>query len=54
MNEWQLAADAAKRVIDAGTYQLEPNYLNAFLPGSQNRREEIFAAQASSATGAPT
>ena len=53
-NEWQLAADAAKRVIDSGVFQLEANYLNAFLPGSQNRAEEIFAAQASGATGAPT
>lgn len=53
-NEWQLAADAAKRVIDGGVFQLEPDYLTAFLPGSQNRREEIFAAQASSATNAPT
>lgn len=53
-NEWQQAADAAQRVIAAGTYILEPNYIDAFLPGSQNRREEIFAAQASSAANAPT
>jgi hypothetical protein len=53
-NEWQLAAGAAQRVIASNAFALEPNYLNAFLPGSQNRREEIFAAQASAATNAPT
>jgi len=52
-NEWQLAADAAKRIIDAGTYRLEANYLNAFLPGSQNRAEEIFAAQATAVANGP-
>lgn len=52
--EWQLAADAAKRIIDAGTYRLEPNYIAAFLPGSQNRGEEIFAAQATAAANGPT
>lgn len=44
--DWQGAADAAKRVIDSGVYSLRPNYLDAFLPGSQSRSEEIFAAQA--------
>jgi hypothetical protein len=47
------AAANAKKIIDAGTYALVPNYIQAFLPGSQNRSEEIFAAQSSSATGAP-
>ena len=52
-SEWAQAAAAAKKVIDGGVYALTPNYLDAFLPGSQNRSEEIFAAQSSSATGAP-
>jgi len=51
--DWPAAAAAAKRVIDSGVYGLQPNYINAFLPGSQNRNEEVFAAQSSSATGAP-
>jgi hypothetical protein len=50
--EWEQAASYAKKVIDSGTFALEPNYISAFLPGSQNRREEVFAAQASDATGA--
>lgn len=53
-NEWQLAADNAKKIIDGGQYKLEANYLNAFNPGSQLRTEEIFAAQATSATNGPT
>jgi hypothetical protein len=53
-NELQLAADNAKKIIDAGTYRLEPNYLTAFNPGSQLRSEEIFAAQATAATNGPT
>lgn len=50
--EWQQAADAARQVIDLGVYSLVPNYLDAFLPGSQNRSEEIFALQYSGVTGA--
>lgn len=52
-NEWQQAADHAKGVIDSGVYALESDYLDAFLPGSQAGSEEIFAAQASDATGTP-
>ncbi|MDB4884049.1 MAG: RagB/SusD protein, partial [Gemmatimonadetes bacterium] len=51
--DWPNAATNAKKIIDSGLYGLQANYLNAFLPGSQNRNEEIFAAQSSSATGAP-
>jgi starch-binding outer membrane protein, SusD/RagB family len=51
--DWPNAATWAKKIIDGGTYGLQANYINAFLPGSQNRNEEIFAAQSSSATGAP-
>jgi hypothetical protein len=51
--QWASAATAAKKIIDSGNYGLQANYINAFLPGSQNRNEEVFAAQSSSATGAP-
>jgi starch-binding outer membrane protein, SusD/RagB family len=51
--DWANAATYAKKIIDSGIYSLVPNYIQAFLPGSQNRPEEIFAAQSSSATGAP-
>jgi starch-binding outer membrane protein, SusD/RagB family len=51
--DWPNAATYAKKIIDSGIYGLQANYLNAFLPGSQNRNEEVFAAQSSSATGAP-
>ncbi|HEX7977625.1 MAG TPA: RagB/SusD family nutrient uptake outer membrane protein [Gemmatimonadaceae bacterium] len=51
--QWANAAAAAKKIIDGGNYGLQANYINAFLPGSQNRNEEVFAAQSSSATGAP-
>jgi starch-binding outer membrane protein, SusD/RagB family len=51
--DWPNAAADAKKIIDSGIYGLQPNYINAFLPGSQNRNEEVFAAQSSSATGAP-
>jgi len=51
--DWANAAANAKKIIDSGLYGLQSNYLNAFLPGSQNRNEEVFAAQSSSATGAP-
>jgi hypothetical protein len=50
-NEWQKVADQAKKVIDSGVYSLVPNYINAFLPGSQNRSEEIFAVQTTGAAG---
>jgi starch-binding outer membrane protein, SusD/RagB family len=53
-NEWQQAADAAKKIIDSGVYALLPNYIDAFLPRSETRSEEVFAAQASNATGAPS
>ena len=51
--DWANAALFAKKIIDSGVYSLVPNYIDAFLPGSQNRSEEIFAAQSSSVTGAP-
>lgn len=53
-NEWNLAADNAKQIIDSNVYALLPNYIDAFLPGSEFRSEEIFAAQGSALTGAPT
>lgn len=53
-NEWKKAADAAKTVIDSGVYSLVPDYIDAFLPGSQNRSGEIFAVQATAASGGST
>jgi hypothetical protein len=52
-SEWTQAATYAKKVIDLGVYDLTPNYIDAFLPGSQNRKEEVFAAQSSAVTGSP-
>jgi starch-binding outer membrane protein, SusD/RagB family len=43
--DWQASAVAAKDVMDSGVYGLVPNYIDAFLPGSELRREEIFAVQ---------
>jgi hypothetical protein len=52
--EWDKAAQYAKKVIDSGVYALEPDYLDAFLPGAQNGPEEIFAVQATGASGGST
>jgi starch-binding outer membrane protein, SusD/RagB family len=42
-NEWQLASDAAKRVIDSGVYDLNDNYFDTFLPANKlSNREMIF------------
>ncbi len=43
--DWQAVSAAAKGVIDSGVYGLVPNYIDAFLPGSEARSEEIFAVQ---------
>jgi hypothetical protein len=51
--DWANAAANTQKIIASGTYSLLRNYIDAFLPGSQNRSEEIFAAQSSSANGAP-
>jgi starch-binding outer membrane protein, SusD/RagB family len=53
-NEWDKAAAAAKSVIDSGVNRLEANWLNAFLPGSQNSAESIYLLLACSASGCPT
>jgi starch-binding outer membrane protein, SusD/RagB family len=52
-NEWEQAAAAAKRVIDSGVNSLEPNWINAFLPGSQNSAESVYLHLACAATGCP-
>jgi hypothetical protein len=52
--EWDQAAQYAKKVIDSGVYGLESDYLDAFLPGAQNGQEEIFAVQATGASGGST
>lgn len=53
IQDWAQAAEHAKQIIDSGEYALSTDYLDAFLPGSEMGSEEIFAAQASAATGAP-
>jgi hypothetical protein len=40
--EWQRAAGRAGEVVALGTYGLSPNYLNAFLPATENGPEHIF------------
>lgn len=51
--DWSQAASHARHVIDSGEYALHNSYLSAFLPGSELGAEEVFAVQASAATGAP-
>lgn len=41
-NEWQQASDWAKKVIDAPTWSLEPDYIKAFRPANKGNREMIF------------
>jgi hypothetical protein len=41
-NEWQQASDWAKRVIDAGIWSLNNNYLSTFRPASKGNREMVF------------
>jgi starch-binding outer membrane protein, SusD/RagB family len=48
--EWQQAADHAKQVIDLGVYSLYPDYLDAFLPVTENGPEHIFSLQANDVT----
>lgn len=51
--DWAQAAEHAKLIIDSGEYALTADYIDAFLPGSEMGTEEVFAVQASGATGAP-
>jgi len=41
-NEWQLASDWAKKVVDDNTWKLNDNYLTTFRPGNKGNREMIF------------
>lgn len=41
-NEWTLASQWAKKVIDSGTYQLLDDQLQVFLPTNKANREMIF------------
>ncbi len=43
--DWQASSDAVEAIIDEGVYSLVDNYIDAFLPGSEERSEEIFAVQ---------
>jgi len=49
-NEWQLASDAAKRVIDSGIWGLNNNYLSTFLPSNKGNKEMILALANSGVT----
>ncbi len=42
MSDWNIAAEAAKAVIDLGIYKLYPNYGDLFLPKTKNSCESIF------------
>jgi hypothetical protein len=41
-NEWQQAADWARKIIDSGTYRLLDNQLSVFLPNNKGNAEMIF------------
>ena len=41
-NEWQLASDWAKKVIDSGVWSLRRDYLSTFLPNNKGNKEMIF------------
>jgi starch-binding outer membrane protein, SusD/RagB family len=41
-NEWQLASDWAKKVIDSGVWSLNDDYIKTFLPANKGNPEMIF------------
>ena len=43
--QWQLAADKAKEVIDTGWYDLFNDFADAFNPATKNGKEHIFSVQ---------
>lgn len=54
--QWDLAAQTLKALIEMGTYQLLPNYVNLFGAANENSRESIFEVQfkkGSSGEGSP-
>lgn len=44
-NDFQVARDAAKAVMDLGVYELYPNYQELFMVAGQNSKEVIFDRQ---------
>jgi starch-binding outer membrane protein, SusD/RagB family len=44
-SDWEASSAAAKTVMDEGPYTLVADYIDAFLPGSEHRGEEVFAVQ---------
>lgn len=42
MGDWEIAATAAKAVVDLGVYELHENYGDLFLPLTANSKESIF------------
>ncbi|HEV8383125.1 MAG TPA: RagB/SusD family nutrient uptake outer membrane protein [Gemmatimonadales bacterium] len=49
--EWQQAADWAKKVIDAGVWGLNDDYLSTFLPSNRRNKEMIWALVSSGVDG---
>lgn len=42
MGDWEIAAEAAKKCIDLGVYEMHPDYHDLFLPTTANSSEGIF------------
>ena len=42
MGDWEIAADAAKKCIDLGLYQLHHDYIDLFLTSTRNSIESVF------------
>ena len=51
--QWQKAADAAKRVIDLGVYELYPDYTELFKVANEGNKEMIWVIQANPPYGVP-
>jgi hypothetical protein len=49
--QWQKAADAAKRVIDLGVYELYPDYTELFKVANEGNKEMIWVIQANPSYG---
>jgi len=54
IQEWDLAAEYSKEIIDAGENQLMENFPDVFIPENQDNDEIIFAIQYQSGSGRPS
>ena len=43
--EWQEAADVSRQLLELGIYNLQPDYLRAFLPAFEGGVEDVFSIQ---------